>query len=53
MKAWIFHDIGDFRYEEVGNPDISENEVLVAVKAVGICGSDIPVFTRMVPIICR
>lgn len=42
MKAWVLHDIGDFRYEEVENPNISENEVLVAVKAAGICGSDIP-----------
>lgn len=42
MKAWVLHDIGDIRYEDVEIPQISETEVLVAVKAVGICGSDIP-----------
>lgn len=42
MKAWVLHDIGDFRCEEVERPRICDNEVLVAVKAVGICGSDIP-----------
>ena len=42
MKAWVLHNIGDFRCEEVERPRICDNEVLVAVKAVGICGSDIP-----------
>ena len=42
MKAWVLHGIGDVRYEEIEQPILKENEVLVAVKAVGICGSDIP-----------
>lgn len=42
MKAWVLHGVGDYKYEEVTNPSVAENEVLVAVKAVGICGSDIP-----------
>lgn len=42
MKAWVLHDIGDYRYEEVDIPTVSEDEVLVKVKAAGICGSDIP-----------
>ncbi len=42
MKAWVLHGIGDIRYEEVNRPEPAEQEVLVAVKAVGICGSDIP-----------
>ncbi len=42
MKAWVLHGIDDFRYEEIGNPIVSEDEILVKVKAVGICGSDIP-----------
>ncbi|MCD7836133.1 MAG: galactitol-1-phosphate 5-dehydrogenase [Lachnospiraceae bacterium] len=42
MKAWVLHDIGDIRYEDVNKPEIGENEVIVSVKAVGICGSDIP-----------
>jgi L-iditol 2-dehydrogenase len=42
MNAWVLHNINDFRYEQVDTPPVSDNEVLVRVKAVGICGSDIP-----------
>ncbi|MBQ8842146.1 MAG: galactitol-1-phosphate 5-dehydrogenase [Ruminiclostridium sp.] len=42
MKAWVLHNIGNIRLEEVPMPEIGENEVLVKVKAAGICGSDIP-----------
>ncbi len=42
MKAWVLHGVGDLRYEDVSEPPLAEDEVLVAVKAAGICGSDIP-----------
>lgn len=42
MKAWVLHDIGDIRFEDAGEPVLQDGEVLVQVKAVGICGSDIP-----------
>ncbi|MBR1442728.1 MAG: alcohol dehydrogenase catalytic domain-containing protein, partial [Firmicutes bacterium] len=42
MKALVLHNISDIRYEDVDIPRTKENEVLVKVKAVGICGSDIP-----------
>ncbi len=42
MKAWVLHGIGDIRYETVEEPVLQDKEVLVAVKAAGICGSDIP-----------
>lgn len=42
MKAYVLHGINDLKYEEVEQPTIKENEVLVEVKAAGICGSDIP-----------
>lgn len=42
MKAWVLHNINDFRLETVEEPVLSGKEVLVAVKAAGICGSDIP-----------
>lgn len=42
MKAWVLHDIGSIHFEDVETPRLSENEVLVEVKAAGICGSDIP-----------
>ncbi len=42
VKAWVLHDINDLRFEEVNAPKLKPDEVLVAVKAAGICGSDIP-----------
>lgn len=42
MKAWVLHEKADIRCEEVCEPVLKEKEVLVAVKAAGICGSDIP-----------
>lgn len=42
MKAWVLHGIDDLRMEDVKEPVIEKNEVLVRVKAAGICGSDIP-----------
>ena len=42
MKAYVLHEIGDIRYEEVEKPSPQPGWVLVKVKACGICGSDIP-----------
>lgn len=42
MKAWVLRGIGDICLEIVEKPRPGAREVLVAVKAVGICGSDIP-----------
>lgn len=42
MKAWVLHDIGEIHFEETAKPEPADNEVLVEVKAAGICGSDIP-----------
>ncbi len=42
MKAGVLYAKGDIRYEEVEDPIITENDVLIRVKASGICGSDIP-----------
>ena len=42
MKAWVLHGISEIHFEEVDRPVPAENEVLVQVKAAGICGSDIP-----------
>ncbi len=41
MKASILYGIGDLRYEDMPKPIIKDNEVLVNVKACGICGSDV------------
>lgn len=42
MKAWILHEAGTIKYEETDVSELKEHEVLIAVKAAGICGSDIP-----------
>ncbi len=42
MKALNLHAVGDLRYEEVPDPVRQKGEVLLKVKACGICGSDIP-----------
>lgn len=42
MKAWVLHNIGNLKFDTVEEPAIQDNEVLVKVKAAGICGSDIP-----------
>ncbi|MCI8527540.1 MAG: galactitol-1-phosphate 5-dehydrogenase [Lachnospiraceae bacterium] len=42
MKAWVLHGANDIRWELADKPAMGKGEVLVAVKAAGICGSDIP-----------
>lgn len=42
MKAVKLYEPGNLKVEEVEIPTIKEDEVLLKVKAVGICGSDIP-----------
>jgi len=43
MKAWMLNNIDEFNfYEDVPIPDINSDEVLLKVKAAGICGSDVP-----------
>ena len=44
MKAAVFHGPRDIRTEEVEKPVIGENEVLVRVRACGICGSDLHMY---------
>jgi len=42
MKAWVLRGINELTLENVSMPQPGEQEAVVAVKAVGICGSDIP-----------
>jgi len=41
MKALTLEEYGRLVYGDVPDPRIQENEVLVAVKACGVCGSDV------------
>lgn len=42
MKALNLHGVGDLRFEDVPLPERKRGEVMLRVRAVGICGSDIP-----------
>lgn len=42
MKAVKLYEPGNLQVEEVNVPTISPTEVLIEVKVIGICGSDIP-----------
>lgn len=42
MKAAVLHANEDLRYEETETPAPKKGEVLVRVRACGICGSDVP-----------
>lgn len=41
MNAGVFHGIEDIRYEQVPVPQINDDEFLLRVRAVAICGSDL------------
>ena len=41
MKAAVFYGPRDIRFEEVAKPKIGNDEVLLRVRACGICGSDL------------
>jgi len=45
MKAAVLQGKEDIRIEDVSRPILSANEVLVAPRAVGICGTDYHIFT--------
>jgi threonine dehydrogenase-like Zn-dependent dehydrogenase len=50
MLAQVFYEPKIMKLEEVKLPELNENEVLIKVKAVGICGSDIAYYTGKSPL---
>ena len=50
MKAQVFYEANKMTLEEVDIPSISDVEVLVKVKYVGICGSDVSYYFGMSPL---
>lgn len=42
MKAYVLNAVGRLDFMEVAKPALKPGQALVAVKAAGICGSDIP-----------
>ncbi len=41
MKAAVYYDVRDIRYEEVPIPEIERDEVLLRMRSCGLCGTDI------------
>ena len=46
MKAAILHGPRDFRVEEVSDPTLEPDGVIIRVKACGICGSDLHIYNQ-------
>ncbi len=44
MKAAVFYQKHDLQIKDIPMPTIADNEVLVGVKACGICGTDVHIF---------
>lgn len=42
MKAYVLHGVNDIKSEDIKKPIPGNKELLIKVKAAGICGSDIP-----------
>lgn len=42
MKAYVLNAVGQLELMEVSKPELKPGQVLLEVKAAGICGSDIP-----------
>jgi L-iditol 2-dehydrogenase len=46
MKAAVFHGKGDIRVDNAyPKPGVKDNEVLIRVKACGVCGTDLHIFS--------
>ena len=50
MRAAVFYDVEDIRLEDVPDPEIGDEDVLVEVTACGICGSDLEYYTGRSPV---
>jgi len=44
MKTALFYGVGDIRIEERDIPKITEEEILIKVKACAVCGTDLRIF---------
>jgi len=41
MKTAVYYSLDDIKVEEMAKPRISQNEILVKMRACGVCGSDL------------
>jgi L-iditol 2-dehydrogenase len=50
MRAAVFYEPSDLRVEDVPEPEIADDEVLVEVAACGFCGSDVEYYYGKSPV---
>ncbi|MFW6137844.1 MAG: alcohol dehydrogenase catalytic domain-containing protein, partial [Spirochaetota bacterium] len=50
MKAMVFYEPLNMKYEEIAIPQIGPDEVLIKVKTCGICGSDVAYYWGWSPL---
>lgn len=50
MKAQVFYEAEKMKFEEIPIPEVTDVDVLVKVKRVGICGSDISYYYGLSPV---
>ncbi len=53
MKAAMYYDIGDVRYEETDIPEIGPGELLIRVGTALTCGTDVKTYKRGHPILIK
>jgi len=41
MKAAVYHGLSDIRVEDISDPKLETDGIVMQIKAAGICGSDI------------
>jgi 2-desacetyl-2-hydroxyethyl bacteriochlorophyllide A dehydrogenase len=51
MKAILIHAPNDISIQEVSNPERKPNEVIIKVRGMGICGSDIAAYKGINPLV--
>ena len=44
MKSAVFYGKHDLRVEEYAQPEVGPEDVLIQVKACGICGTDVHIY---------
>ena len=44
MKALVYTGLKTLEYRDVPNPDLKDDENLISIRSVGICGSDMHAF---------
>ncbi|MFW9834901.1 MAG: zinc-binding dehydrogenase [Candidatus Thorarchaeota archaeon] len=53
MKAAMYYDIGDVRYEETDVPEIGPGELLIKVGKALTCGTDVKTYKRGHPVLIK